>query len=88
MNIVEVAAIASEILRARDKYRQGHFLEAFSAARAAVSRFDSLPYDEPHGWLISPRQTLAALLTEQSMFSEAVAVYKARRNYFRTTFGA
>ena len=76
VNLVEVAEIASEILKAEVSYRQGKFSAAFSAARTAVTRFDSLPYDEPHGWLISPRQTLAALLTEQHKFREAEIVYR------------
>ena len=76
VNIVEVAAVASAILKAEVQYRQGNFADAFSAARIAVARFDALPYDEPHGWLISPRQTLAALLTEQRKFQEAEIVYK------------
>ena len=40
-----------------------------------VSLFDALPYDEPHGWLMSPRQTLGALLTEQGEHARAKAIY-------------
>ena len=38
-------------------------------------RFDALPYDEPHGWLISVRQTLGALLTEEGRHEAATKVY-------------
>ena len=38
-------------------------------------RFDALPYDEPHGWLISVRQTLGALLTEHGRHEAATTVY-------------
>ena len=76
VSIVEAASIASAILEAEIAYRRKDFGIAFAAARKAVSLFDSLPYDEPHGWLISPRQTLAALLTEQESFEEAIEVYK------------
>ena len=55
---------------------------AFASARLAVRRFDALPYDEPHGWLMSPRQTLGALLTEKGEFKEAADVYRQDLHLF------
>ena len=39
-----------------------------------MALFDALPYDEPHGWLMSVRQTLGALLAEQAA-TRAIEVY-------------
>lgn len=55
---------------------------AFESARRAVVLFDALPYDEPHGWLMSPRQTLGALLAEQGEIEEAVGVYRQDLHLF------
>ena len=44
--------------------------------KKAVARFDALPYDEPHGWLMSSRQTIAALLTEQGHYERATKAYE------------
>jgi len=49
---------------------------AFAALERAVTLFDNLPYDEPHGWLMSARQTLGALLTEQGRWVRAIEVYE------------
>ena len=58
---------------------QGGEAASFDGAYAALERgiacFDALPYDEPHGWLMSVRQTLAALLTEQGEWGRAVGLY-------------
>jgi hypothetical protein len=60
-----------QVLDGEVLYREGRHAEAFAALRRAVSLVDKLPYDEPHGWLMSARQTLAALLTEQGEYQEA-----------------
>lgn len=33
-------------------------------------------YDEPHGWMMSVRQTLGALLAEQGRYQEATRVFR------------
>ena len=72
-----MAAIADDILDAEISYREGKLDDAFASLRdGAVAKFDALPYDEPHGWLMSPRQTLGALLTEQGRAGEAIRVYE------------
>lgn len=50
--------------------------DAFAALDAAIALFDALPYDEPHGWLMSVRQTLGALLTEQGRWEKAIYAYE------------
>ena len=56
-------------------YREASYEAAFAAMDEAIGRFDALPYDEPHGWLMSPRQTMGALLTEQQQYERAMALY-------------
>ena len=53
------------------------YADCFGALEAAVVKYDALPYDEPAGYLMSPRQTLGALLTERGEHAKAVAVYEA-----------
>eukprot|EP00038_Savillea_parva_P015296 m.13604 g.13604 ORF g.13604 m.13604 type:complete len:564 (+) comp3061_c0_seq1:47-1738(+) len=71
----DIVAIAGDILAGEVMYREGRYDEAFDVLRAAVRKSDALPYDEPHGWLMSTRQTLAALLSEQGHYEEACTVY-------------
>ncbi len=87
VNIVQMAEIAADILAAEIAYREDGGREGggrqtymdsavFARLRSAVRLFDALPYDEPHGWLMSPRQTLGALLSEQGRCEEARATYR------------
>jgi len=76
VEIVEMANIARDILDAEIKYRENKYEQAFVLLTNAIQLFTDLPYDEPHGWLMSPRHTLGALLTEQKQYERAVAVYE------------
>ena len=49
----------------------------FAALDAAVAKYDALPYDEPAGYLMSPRQTYGALLAERRLYARARDVYDA-----------
>ena len=71
----DMAGIAREVLAAEILYRQGSHDAAFEHLRRGVELSDALPYDEPHGWMMSVRQTLGALLTEQGRHEEAIKVY-------------
>ena len=64
VNLKQMAELAADVLLGEVLYREGALDAAFKALRRAVRKFDALPYDEPHGWLLSARQTLGALLTE------------------------
>lgn len=72
---VDMAAIAADILAGEILYREGRFEEAFTVLREGIQKSDQLPYDEPQGWLMSARQTLAALLSEQGQYEEACSLY-------------
>ena len=71
----DILAIAKEMLQGELDYRKGHFTEAFSHLREAVHLDDSLPYDEPWGWLQPTRHALGALLLEQNHVEEAAKVF-------------
>lgn len=75
--IVDLLAIAEEMLNGELEYRRGKFDLAFAHLRRSVVLEDSLPYDEPWGWMQPARHALGALLLEQGHLAEAEAVYRA-----------
>ena len=82
VDLVEMAMIALCVLEGELIYREAlaglggaSFEQAYAALEEGVRCFDALPYDEPHGWLMSVRQTLAALLTEQNEWTRAAVLY-------------
>jgi tetratricopeptide (TPR) repeat protein len=75
--IVDLLAIAEEMLTGEFEYRRGNFDLAFSHLRRAIELDDNLPYDEPWGWMQPPRHALGALLLEQGQLAEAEAVYRS-----------
>ncbi|WP_280262482.1 tetratricopeptide repeat protein [Nocardia wallacei] len=74
---VDILGIAARMLAGEIDYRKGEFDSAFAHLRAAVDLNDTLPYDEPWGWMQPPRHALGALLLEQGRVAEAVGVYEA-----------
>jgi tetratricopeptide (TPR) repeat protein len=73
----DVLAIAGEMLDGEIAYREGRFEEAFTHLRRAIELDDSLPYDEPWGWMQPTRHAYGALLLEQGRVDEAAEVYAA-----------
>jgi tetratricopeptide (TPR) repeat protein len=73
----DLLAIADAMLRGEIAYRKGEYDSAFAHLRTAVARDDSLPYDEPWGWMQPARHALGALLLEQGRVEEAAQVYQA-----------
>ncbi len=73
----DILAVAAAMLDGELAYREGRFEEAFTALRRAVELDDSLPYDEPWGWMQPTRHAYGALLLEQGQVAEAAAVYAA-----------
>ncbi len=73
----DIMGIASEMLDGEIAYREGQFDTAFAHLRQAIERDDSLPYDEPWGWMSPTRHAYGALLLEQGRVEEAAAVYAA-----------
>jgi tetratricopeptide (TPR) repeat protein len=73
----DILAIAGEMLDGEIDYREGRFDDAFAHLRRAIELDDSLPYDEPWGWMQPTRHAYGALLLEQGRVEEAAAVYAA-----------
>ncbi|WP_425078355.1 tetratricopeptide repeat protein [Ruegeria denitrificans] len=74
--VIDLLEIAREMLRGEIEYRKGNFEIAFAHLRRSVELDDTLPYDEPWGWMQPTRHALGALLFEQGHAAEAEAVYR------------
>ncbi|MDR7420139.1 MAG: tetratricopeptide repeat protein [Armatimonadota bacterium] len=72
----DILAVAAEMLNGELEYRKGNVEPAFAHLRQAVVLDDSLPYDEPWGWMQPARHALGALLLEQGRVAEAERVYR------------
>ena len=75
--VSDILAVAAEMLDGEIAYREGRFDEAFALLRRAIELDDSLPYDEPWGWMQPTRHAYGALLLEQGHIEEAAEVYAA-----------
>ncbi|MEM9126030.1 MAG: hypothetical protein AAGB28_09630 [Pseudomonadota bacterium] len=75
--VIDLLDIAGEMLRGEIEYRKGNFDVAFAHLRRSVELDDTLPYDEPWGWMQPTRHALGALLFEQGHVDEAEQVYRA-----------
>ena len=73
----DILAVAAAMLDGEIDYRAGRFDQAFTHLRRAVELDDTLPYDEPWGWMQPTRHAYGALLLEQGQVEEAAAVYAA-----------
>lgn len=73
----DLLEIAMEMLNGELEYRRGNFEVAFAHLRRSVELDDTLPYDEPWGWMQPTRHALGALLLEQDQVAEAESVYRA-----------
>ncbi|WP_171129750.1 MULTISPECIES: hypothetical protein [unclassified Ruegeria] len=74
--VIDLLEIATEMLRGEIEYRKGNYDAAFVHLRRSVELDDTLPYDEPWGWMQPTRHALGALLFEQGHLDEAEAVYR------------
>jgi tetratricopeptide (TPR) repeat protein len=75
--VIDLLAIADEMLTGELEYRRGNFDVGFAHLRRAVELDDALPYDEPWGWMQPTRHALGALLLERGKLEEAEAVYRS-----------
>jgi tetratricopeptide (TPR) repeat protein len=73
----DILAVAAAMLEGEIAYREGRFDTAFEHLRRAIELDDSLPYDEPWGWMQPTRHAYGALLLEQGRVEDAAAVYAA-----------
>lgn len=74
---VDILNVAEAMLEGELSYRQGDHDTAFDHLRRSVELDDTLPYDEPWGWMQPARHALGALLLEQGRTEEAEAIYRA-----------
>jgi tetratricopeptide (TPR) repeat protein len=63
---IDILAIADAMLSAEIGFRTGRVRESFAAFDRAVALCDSLPYDEPWGWMQPPRHAYGALMLEHA----------------------
>jgi tetratricopeptide (TPR) repeat protein len=73
----DILKIADAMLEGEIEYRRGNYDAAFKHLKNAVHLDDTLPYDEPWGWMQPARHAYGALLLEQNHVEEAAAVYRA-----------
>lgn len=73
----DILRIAAAMLDGELEYRRGNAELGLKHLRHAVQLDDSLPYDEPWGWMQPTRHAYGALLLEQGNTEEALSVYVA-----------
>ena len=74
---LDILAVAEAMMTGEVEYRRGNYDAAFEHLHQAVELDDTLPYDEPWGWMQPTRHALGALLMEQGRLDDAEAVYRA-----------
>ncbi|MFY2824984.1 hypothetical protein [Ruegeria sp. MALMAid1280] len=74
--VIDLLEVAAEMLRGEIEYRKGNYEIAYAHLRRSVELDDTLPYDEPWGWMQPTRHALGALLFEQGHVAEAEAAYR------------
>lgn len=74
---LDILRVAEHMLMGELEYHRGNIEQAFDHLRKSVELDDTLPYDEPWGWMQPARHALGALLLEQQRHQEAEAVYRA-----------
>ena len=73
----DILKIAHEMMKGEIEYRKRNHDAAFAHLERSVALDDSLPYDEPWGWMQPTRHALGALLLEQGHVDRAASVYRA-----------
>ena len=74
---IDILAIAGAMLDGEIEYRAGNYDAAWAHLRRAIELDDTLPYDEPWGWMQPTRHAYGALLLEQGEIEQAHEVYAA-----------
>ncbi|KAI4729115.1 TPR domain protein [Aureobasidium sp. EXF-10728] len=81
---IDILQVAKTMLHGEVEYRDRNFEKAFEYLRKAVKLDDTLPYDEPWGWMQPTRHALGALLLEQGETEQAEKVFKADLGFDKT----
>ena len=68
---IDILAIAGAMLDGEIEYRAGNYDAAWAHLRRAIELDDTLPYDEPWGWMQPTRHAYGALLLEQGEIEQA-----------------
>jgi len=71
-----ILGVVTHMLEGEMLIRERNLDRGFAELRTAVKDEDALHYDEPPGWLIPVRHSLAASLMQASRFTEAEYVYR------------
>jgi tetratricopeptide (TPR) repeat protein len=74
---LDILAIAGAMLDGEIEYRAANYDAAWVHLRRAIELDDTLPYDEPWGWMQPTRHAYGALLLEQGEIERAREVYAA-----------
>jgi tetratricopeptide (TPR) repeat protein len=74
---LDILAVAAAMLDGEIEYRKGNNDAAWVNLRRAIELDDTLPYDEPWGWMQPTRHAYGALLLEQGEVESAATVYAA-----------
>jgi tetratricopeptide (TPR) repeat protein len=74
---LDILAVAGSMLDGEIAYRIGNYDAAWQHLRRAIELDDTLPYDEPWGWMQPTRHAYGALLLEQGDVEQAHDVYAA-----------
>jgi tetratricopeptide (TPR) repeat protein len=74
---LDILAIASAMLDGEIEYRARNYDAAWMHLRHAIELDDTLPYDEPWGWMQPTRHAYGALLLEQGEVELARGIYAA-----------
>ena len=74
---LDILAIARAMLDGEIAYRRADHDSAWAHLRHAIELDDTLPYDEPWGWMQPTRHAYGALLLEHGEVEHALEVYAA-----------
>jgi tetratricopeptide (TPR) repeat protein len=74
---LDILAIAGAMLDGEIAYRKADYDAAWTHLRRAIELDDTLPYDEPWGWMQPTRHAYGALLLEQGEIERALEIYAA-----------